>query len=123
MTYSTRARRGNGAGRRCSRRMGACWLSSAMQCRLRFLGQAGGGRWPSTERKASPLVRRVGGGALDGGEAFPIGPEGHVSASPVFSPQGLLAYHDATLGAVVLADPVAGAAPPRFPPFPPRPPL
>jgi hypothetical protein len=42
---------------------------------------------------------------LESGEPFPIGPEGHVSASPLFSPDGLLAYRTSTLGAIVLVDP------------------
>jgi Tol biopolymer transport system component len=55
---------------------------------------------------------------LESGEVYPIGPEGHVSASPLFSPQGVLAYHDATLGAVVLVDPSAGPEPPTLRVFP-----
>lgn len=52
------------------------------------------------------------------GEVVPIGPEGHVSASPLFSPHGLLAYRDSTLGAIVLVDPAEGPEPPAFRLFP-----
>jgi len=90
------------------------------RCRAAVLSTDGG--LLAFERYAmqaqAPGPSRVWALALDGGEAFPIGPEGHVSASPVFSPQGLLAYHDATLGAVVLADPAAGPEPPVFRIFP-----
>ena len=55
---------------------------------------------------------------LESGEPFPIGPEGHVSASPLFSPDGLLAYRDSTLGAIVLVDPTDGPEPPAFRLFP-----
>ncbi len=55
---------------------------------------------------------------LDGGERYPIGPADHVTSSPVFSPQGLLAYHDSTLTAVVLVDPEAGPEPPALRLFP-----
>lgn len=51
---------------------------------------------------------------MESGEAVPIGPEEHVTASPVWSPQGLLAYHDGSLGALVVVDPAGGAEPPGF---------
>lgn len=41
-------------------------------------------------------------------EPFPVGPEGHVTSVPSWSPQGVLAYYDNTLRAIVMVDPAEG---------------
>jgi Tol biopolymer transport system component len=43
----------------------------------------------------------------EGGEPLPIGPEGHVSTAPAWSPNGWLTYYDNTLGAIALVDPLS----------------
>jgi Tol biopolymer transport system component len=40
----------------------------------------------------------------EGAEAFPIGPDNHVTTSPMWSPEGWLAYYDSTLRAIALVD-------------------
>jgi Tol biopolymer transport system component len=46
-----------------------------------------------------------------GAQPFRVGPEGHVSSMPVWSPSGRLAYYDNTLAAIVFVDLSAGLAP------------
>lgn len=43
----------------------------------------------------------------NGGGPLPVGPEGHVSSAPAWSPNGWLTYYDNTLGAIALVDPVS----------------
>jgi Tol biopolymer transport system component len=43
----------------------------------------------------------------EGGEPLPIGPEGHISSDPAWSPDGWLTYYDNTLGAIALVDPLS----------------
>jgi Tol biopolymer transport system component len=69
-------------------------------------------------RPGTPGPTRVWMLDIASGEAVPIGPEGHITASPLFSPRGLLAYRDSTLGAIVLVDPALGPEPPAFRLFP-----
>jgi Tol biopolymer transport system component len=45
---------------------------------------------------------------LDGAEAYPVGPQDHVSQAPGWSPAGWLSYRDSSLGAVALVSPQSG---------------
>jgi Tol biopolymer transport system component len=95
------------------------------RCRAATLSADGGllafERYPMRPPASSGLVsgaRRVWVMRMGSGEVLPIGPEDHVTGAPSWSLAGLLAYHDASLNALVLVDPAAGAEPPGFRFFP-----
>jgi Tol biopolymer transport system component len=73
---------------------------------------------PSASSGLVPGASRVWVMRMGNGEVFPIGPEDHLTSSPSWSPDGLLAYHDASLNALILVDPAAGAEPAGFRFFP-----
>lgn len=50
----------------------------------------------------------------EGAEEFPIGPDNHVTTSPMWSPEGWLAYYDSTLRAIALVDVVSRPNPAVF---------
>jgi Tol biopolymer transport system component len=50
----------------------------------------------------------------EGAEEFPIGPDNHVTTSPMWSPEGWLAYYDSTLRAIALVDVVSRPNPTVF---------
>ncbi|MEW6566594.1 MAG: Ig-like domain-containing protein [Chloroflexota bacterium] len=76
-----------------------------------LLGDTAAGRLPGPTRVWALDLRQ-------GGEPFPVGPEGHVTSTPSWSPQGLLAYYDNSLRAIVIVDPTQGAEPPPYRYFP-----
>lgn len=101
-----------GAGRRCrSPHLSPDgWLLAFEQSEMRAEGPAG--PVPGPTRVWALDVRQ------SGSVPYPVGPEGHVTSAPSWSPQGLLVYYDSTLRAFVLVDPTRGAEPNPYRYFP-----
>lgn len=113
------------------------WLHPLQGSSPRLLWRCGAGRRCRTPRlspdgsflafEQSELRRESAAGAVpgptrvwaldirqEGGVPYPLGPEGHLTSAPSWSPQGLLVYYDGTLRAFVLVDPIRGPEPPPY---------